>query len=102
MGKLVAIATGLSFGLSRPLTWIHMPVPRNRTDAAYFAPLARLRRAPETRLYLGLVHHTDGVDGTQQRIRAARQFVDDFGVATECGLGRRSPETIPEVLRVHK
>jgi len=24
-----------------------------------------------------------------------------FGVATECGLGRRPPETIPDLLRIH-
>ena len=24
-----------------------------------------------------------------------------FGVATECGMGRRPPETIPELLRIH-
>ncbi len=101
MSKLVAIGNGIGRGLARPLNWIHMPVPRNRTDAAYFAPLTQLRLGPETRLYLGLVHRTDGVAGTQQRIRAAQQFVDDFGVATECGLGRRPAETIPEVLDIH-
>ncbi len=101
MSKLVTIATGIGAGLARPLTWIHMPVPRNRTDATYFAPLRQLRLGAETELYLGLVHRTDGVAGTQQRIKAAQQVVSDFGVATECGLGRRPAETIPEVLQIH-
>ena len=101
MSKLVTIATGIVAGLARPLTWLHMPVPRNRTDAAYFAPLRQLRLGAETELYLGLVHRTDGVAGTRQRIRAAQQVVSDFGVATECGLGRRPAETIPEVLQIH-
>jgi hypothetical protein len=30
-----------------------------------------------------------------------RVVVPQFGVATACGLGRRPPETIPEVLRLH-
>ncbi len=78
-----------------------VPVPRNRTDVAYFAPLRRLQLHPETELYLGLVHFTDGVEGTQRRIEAAQRVVADFGVATECGMGRRNPETIPELLRIH-
>jgi hypothetical protein len=99
--KLVEVANAISAGVKREINWIHMPVPRNRTDDAYFIPLRRLQLHPETELYLGLVHFTDGVEGTQKRITAAQQFVADFGVATECGMGRRNPETIPELLRIH-
>ncbi len=53
------------------------------------------------RLSLGLVHYTDGVEGTRKRIEAAQRVVTDFGVATECGLGRRPVETIPGLLRIH-
>jgi methionine synthase II (cobalamin-independent) len=99
--KLVKVANALAAGLDRPLNWIHLPVPRNRTDEAYFAPLKELKLKPETELYLGLVHYTDGVEGTRQRIAAAQKAVSDFGVATECGLGRRPAETIPDVMRIH-
>jgi hypothetical protein len=99
--KLVEVANAVSAGVKREINWIHMPVPRNRTDDAYFAPLRRLQLHPETELYLGLVHFTDGVEGTQKRITVAQQVVADFGVATECGMGRRNPETIPELLRIH-
>ena len=44
---------------------------------------------------------TDGVAGTQSRIAAARSIVTDFGVATECGLGRRPAETISPLLEIH-
>ena len=99
--KLVEVANAISAGVKREINWIHMPVPRNRTDDAYFAPLRRLQLHPETELYLGLVHFTDGVEGTQKRITAAQQVVADFGVATECGMGRRNPETISELLHIH-
>jgi hypothetical protein len=99
--KLVEIANAISAGVKRPINWIHLPVPRNRTDEAYFAPLRNLKLHPETELYLGLVHYTDGVEGTRKRIEAAQQVVTNFGVATECGFGRRSPETIPALLRIH-
>jgi len=99
--KLVEIANAISAGVKRPINWIHLPVPRNRTDEAYFAPLRNLKLHPETELYLGLVHYTDGVEGTRKRIQAAQQVVTNFGVATECGFGRRSPETIPALLHIH-
>jgi len=99
--KLVAIANGISARLSRPLNWIHMPVPRSRSDLDYFRPLAAFKLASPTELYLGLIHLTDGVPGALRRIQAAQQVVTDFGVATECGLGRRPSETIPEVLKIH-
>lgn len=99
--KLVDVANGISAGLKRSITWIHMPVPHDRSDDAYFAPLKNLQLHPETKLYLGLVHYTDGVEGTRRRIEAAQRVVADFGVATECGFGRRSPETISDLLRIH-
>ena len=99
---LVEVANAISAGVKRTINWIHMPVPRNRSDDAYFAPLKGLRLHPETELYLGLVHFTDGVEGTRQRIAAAQRSITDFGVATECGLGRRSAETIPALLEIHR
>ncbi|GAC1567880.1 MAG: hypothetical protein NVS3B14_15290 [Ktedonobacteraceae bacterium] len=99
--KLVDVANGISAGLKRSLNWISMPVPRNRSDEAYFAPLKNLQLHPETELYLGLVHFTGGVEGTRLRIEAAQRVVAEFGVATECGLGRRPSETITDLLRIH-
>lgn len=98
---MTRLANALSRQLKRPLAWFHMPVPRNRADDAYFAPLADLTLHRETRLFLGLVHFTDGVDGARRRIDAAQKYVRDFGIATECGFGRRDPTTIPSLLRLH-
>jgi hypothetical protein len=82
-GLVVEVANALSAAVQRPIQWIHLPVPRDRSDEAYVAPLQNLRLHPETKLYLGLVHYTDGVDGTRRRIEAARRIRSDFGVATE-------------------
>jgi len=98
---LVSVANGIAAGLQRPLNWIHLPVPRDRSDDAYFAPLRNLHLHPETELYLGLVHYTDGREGTRRRIAAAQRTVSTFGVGTECGMGRRDAATIPELLRIH-
>ncbi|MFL5099365.1 MAG: hypothetical protein ACJ8E5_02050, partial [Xanthobacteraceae bacterium] len=101
MGDMVEFTNRLVRGIRRGIDLVHMPVPRDRADAGYFAPLRELRLDPGTELCLGLVHHTDGVEGTKKRLATARQFVTDFSIATECGFGRRDPGTIPELLRIH-
>jgi hypothetical protein len=101
MGLMVDMTNALLPRLMRPANWLHYPVPRNRHDDGYFAPLARLAASRETELYLGLVHYTDGVEGSARRIRVARRHCADFGIATECGLGRRPRETIPRLLEIH-
>jgi methionine synthase II (cobalamin-independent) len=86
---------------ARPVDLVHVAVPIDRSDEAYFAPLRDLR-VGDARIFLGLVHYHDGVDGTLKRARTARKFVKDFGIATECGFGRRQPETLTELLRIHR
>ena len=80
---------------------VHMPVPRDRADDVYFEPLARLKLPPGTELCLGLVHHTDGAEGSRRRLATARRHAGAFSIATECGFGRRRAETIAELLRIH-
>jgi len=101
MGDMVEFANRLSRQVTRPIHLIHMPVPRNRTDDGYFAPLDRLKLKPDTGLCLGLIHYTDGVDGTMRRLDAAKKHRTAFSLATECGFGRRDPGTLPELLRIH-
>ena len=69
-------------------------------DEEFFEPLEDLDIG-NAELILGLVHFTDGLTGTRQRMMVADRFVPHYGIATECGFGRRPAETIPELLRVH-
>jgi len=98
---MVDMTNALVAGLARPVSWVHYPVPRNRADDAYYAPLARLRLPPESEVYLGLVHNTDGLEGSRRRLETARRHRAAFGVATECGFGRRPAETLPHLLKIH-
>ena len=102
LATCVAFANGICRQSPRPVDYVHMPVPRDRSDAAYFKPLEGLDVPDGTRLVLGLVHFTDGVDGSRARIASAEKFVADFDIATECGFGRRDPATIPRLLQIHR
>ena len=99
---MVDFTNELVAAIKHPIAWVHMPVPREREDVAYFAPLKGLKIDPRTELYLGLVHRTDGVAGARRRLAAAKQVVTNFGVATECGFGRRPPETVPDLIELHR
>src|SRR5213593_2755666 len=86
--KLVEMANLIARNVQRPIQWVHMPVPIDRTDDAYFAPLKDLQLQPGTELYLGLVHAQDGIEGTKKRIAAAKKYVLKFGIGSECGISR--------------
>lgn len=101
MKDMVELANRLCLDIKRSIQLIHMPVPRDRSDDAYFDPLAGLKLKPETELSLGLVHFTDGVAGTRKRLATAGRHAKAFSIGTECGFGRRDPKTIPELLRIH-
>jgi hypothetical protein len=101
MGDMVDMANRLRNAVHRPIQLIHMPVPRDRADDAYFAPLQQLDLAPETEIALGLVHLTGGIEGIKRRLATAGRYRRDFAIATECGFGRRKPETLADLLRLH-
>jgi hypothetical protein len=97
---MVEITNRVVAGIRRPIQFFHLPVPKPRTDDAYFAPLERLQLRPETELYLGLVHHDDEA-GNAARLAAARRHVRVDGVATECGMARGDPARLPALLEAH-
>jgi hypothetical protein len=102
MSVMVELVNGLTKLVRRRIDWIHMPVPIERDDNAYFEPMRAMDTRPETTIFLGLVHLSDGIDGARRRISAAKIVLPNFGVATECGLGRRDPAAIPDLLALHK
>lgn len=97
--NLVRYANAVITASARELTWLHLPVPIERDDEEYYAPLAGLEYDGE--LYLGLVHREDGAEGAERRIAAAQRVVAQFGVATECGIGRAPEGTTDGILRTH-
>jgi hypothetical protein len=101
MAVLREITQAIVDGLTRPLNFLHLPVPQARSDDAYFSPMRDFSLPPETDLYLGVIAENDG-EGDRARVAAAREVMPRFGVATECGWGRKGPERVPGLIAAHK
>jgi hypothetical protein len=108
----VALVNAVVSGASRPINWFSFTVPQSRSDEGYFAPLRDLRVGPETELYFALVpyHPGDQPDGTTA---AQVQVIDavlaesasgarEWGISTECGMGRVAAEDVPTLLDLHR
>jgi hypothetical protein len=104
LALLVRLANMLEARLHREVEFIHVPVPVDRSDAAYFAALGDLGFIG-TELYIGAVHLDDGVEGTQRRLDAARAAAGPdrwLGVGAECGFSAVASDCVPELLRIHQ
>ena len=103
LSLLVRVANTFKEKVSHSISWFHMPVPIDRSDDAYFAPLADLNIG-ESELYLGVVHFSDGAQGAEKRLAAANKYLPKHGhcgVGTECGMGRVSTERIDSLIKIH-
>jgi hypothetical protein len=98
---LVEMMEGIAAATKRRIDFFHIPVPKDRTDAAFYAPLQAWKRPAGTRLYLGLLHYDDSA-GDRARIAMARRHVPDFGFSAECGWGRTEPGRLPGLLAGHR
>src|SRR5260370_42231469 len=67
---LVEMMNGIAAATRRRIDFLHIPVPRDRTDDAFYAPLKGFKRAQGTQLYLGPLHH-DEASGGAKRIDVA-------------------------------
>ncbi len=101
MSILVELAHGIAENVDRKVDFIHVPVPQGRTEPEFYQPLRSLKVSPDTRIFLGLIFQGDP-DGDQGRIAVAREYLAEFGVATECGWGRTDPENVAGLLASHR
>ena len=98
---LVDIATAIArqVGPRHPIDWFHMPVRKDRADAAYFDPLEKLDIGG-AKLVLGLFHAHDE-EGTMKRLEMAQTiYPHPFDIATECGMGRTPLEDIDSIFTI--
>jgi len=78
----VEISNAIQATTGGRVDYFHLPA-MIESDEAYFAPLARLNIG-KAKAYLGL-ECNDGIEGMTRRIKAARKYLADFGVAHYCG-----------------
>lgn len=98
----VRLANAAVENSGRRVDFVHVPVAPDRFDDAFYAPLGNLRLG-DTKLFLGLVHHTDGAaDALRKRVDAAGKYISGFGVASVCGYGRRPQSELPSILEAHR
>jgi len=96
LGPTVRLANAVVAASKRRVDWLHIPVlPDARED--FFKPLAGLK-AGGARVYLGMVHN---MRDYAERMRAARKYLQDFGVGAYCGFGREAPSAMDRVLQEH-
>jgi hypothetical protein len=100
-GILMEMMEGIAAATRRPIDFFHIPVPKERADEAFYAPLEAWKRPAGTELYLGLLHHDDEA-GDRKRVAVAKKFVSDFGLSAECGWGRTEPGRLPGLLKGHR
>lgn len=101
LGMCVRVANGIRHALKRQLDFLHVPVPIDRDDDAYYAPLDGLTLPDDCEVSLGLIHVRDEPDGNRRRIEAASRHLDGFSIGAECGLGRYDAVQVPDLLAVH-
>jgi hypothetical protein len=99
-GIMVEMTNAIAASVKRPIQFFHLPVPKGRTDDAFFVALEKLKLRPPTELYLGLIHHDDA-KGDAARLAAARRHTRVDGVATECGMARGDPARLSSLLAAH-
>ncbi len=76
-------------------------MPLKRNDEAYFVPFKDLKLAPETEVYLGVVHLSEGVEGVAEKLAHARRFTRVDAISTECGIARaRKPDLVRQILEL--
>ena len=85
--------------VNRQVDYVHMPVVR-QPDEAFFAPLSGLDIG-DAKVFLGMVHHTDGIQDYRRRRDLARKYLPEFGIASVCGYGRVAREDVRGILDLH-
>jgi len=100
MSAMVEMCGGLLAAVERDVEFLHLPVPHDRTDDEYFAPLDDLALREGCDLILGLVHAGEDAEN-RQRLHRAQAVAEIAGIGTECGWGRKDPDRLAALLDAH-
>jgi hypothetical protein len=107
----VDVVDAVTSATQRPVNFISFTVPQRRDDSDYFSPLGGLKTGSDTELYFALVpyHPDDQAPGTTaQQVKhidaallTSPAGARDWGICTECGMGRVDADDVPRLLDLH-
>ena len=107
----VRVLNAVTTAAVRPVSFVSFTVPQYQREDSYFAPLAELTADLATELNFALVpyHPAEQAPGTSQAqvrlidaaLAASPAGPRDWGVCTECGMGRAGRDEIPALLDLH-
>jgi hypothetical protein len=96
LGRAVELINATVEATGRRVDWVHIPT-LDTIDDAFYAPLAKLD-VKGARVYVGMIH---SMESFESRLKIARKYLADFGLAAYCGFGRIPPEKMPQILQDH-
>ncbi|MHB1835379.1 MAG: uroporphyrinogen decarboxylase/cobalamine-independent methonine synthase family protein [Solirubrobacteraceae bacterium] len=108
----VDLVNAVTAAASRPVNFLSFTVPQGRGDAAYFEPLGDLQTGSETELYFALVPYhpeeqapsttAEQIEHIDAALLRSSGGTRDWGICTECGMGRVDAGDVPRLLDLHK
>jgi len=108
----VRVVNAITAAARRPVSFVSFTVPQYQREEGYFAPLAGLTADPGTELNFALVPYhpaeqATGTTGEQIRLIDAALAASpggrrDWGICTECGMGRVDRDDVPALLDLHQ
>jgi hypothetical protein len=108
----VRVLNAVTAVAGRTVSFVSFTVPQYQRGEGYFAPLAGLAAGPDTELNFALVPYHPGEQApgtTEAQVRlidaalaASPGGSRDWGVSTECGMGRAGREEILGLLDMHR
>ena len=108
----VRVLNAVTAAAGRTVSFVSFTVPQYQREEGYFAPLAELAADPGTELNFALVPYhpagqAPGTTGDQARLIDAALTASpggrrDWGICTECGMGRAGRDEIPGLLNLHR
>jgi hypothetical protein len=108
----VRVLNAVTAAAGRPVSFVSFTVPQDQREDSYFAPLAQLTADPGTELNFALVpyHPAEQAPGTTETqirlidaaLAASPSGPREWGICTECGMGRATRDEIPALLDLHR
>jgi hypothetical protein len=107
----VRVLNAVAAAAPRPVSFASFTVPQDQREDSFFAPLAGLTAGPGTELNFALVpyHPAEQAPGTTEAqvrlvdaaLAASSAGGREWGICTECGMGRADRDEVPALLDLH-